>query len=225
MDVQLVIGAGAIGAATAQLLADRGERVRLVTRSGGGPEHSAVERVAADASDADALSRLAAGAAVIYSCAGPAYHRWATDWPPLAAALPRVLAGKRAWAPAALDVPHSWTYTGDVARTLLAVAADARSWGRAWHVPTGPPTSFREVATRAAELAGVPALRLSVMPYPVLWLAGLFNPLARASRETQYQIRKPFVLDSTAATEAFGISPAPLDDALRETIADLRSRS
>jgi hypothetical protein len=49
--------------------------------------------------------------------------------------------------------------------------------------------------------------------------------LARASRETQYQFRKPFVLDSTAATEAFGISPAPLDDALHETIADLRSRS
>jgi nucleoside-diphosphate-sugar epimerase len=139
--------------------------------------------------------------------------------------LPKVLAGKRASAPADLDAPHSWTYTGDVARTLLAVAADARSWGRAWHVPTGPPESFREVATRVAELAHVPAPRLSVMPYPVLWLAGLFNPLARASRETQYQIRKPFVLDSTAATEAFGISPAPLDDALRETIADLRSRS
>src|SRR6266702_6533938 len=86
---QLVIGAGAIGTATAQLLADRGERVRLVTRSGGGPEHPAVERVAADASDADALSRLAEGAAVIYSCAGPAYHRWVTDWPPLAAALLR----------------------------------------------------------------------------------------------------------------------------------------
>src|SRR4249919_3941906 len=73
MDVQLVIGAGAIGTATAQLLADRGGRVRLVTRSGAGPEHPAIERVAADASDADALSRLAAGVAVIYSCAGPAY--------------------------------------------------------------------------------------------------------------------------------------------------------
>ena len=44
MDVRLVIGAGAIGAAIAQLLADRGERVRLVTRSGGGPEHAAIER-------------------------------------------------------------------------------------------------------------------------------------------------------------------------------------
>jgi nucleoside-diphosphate-sugar epimerase len=49
--------------------------------------------------------------------------------------------------------------------------------------------------------------------------------MARAARETQYQFRKPFVLDSTAATEAFGIKPTPLDDALRETIADLRSRS
>ena len=308
MGVQLVIGAGAIGTATARRLADRGERVRLVSRSGGGPEHPAIERVAADASNADALSRLAEGAAVIYSCAGPAYHRWATDWPPLGAALlraaqtsgallvttgnlygygavdgpmteglplrpntekglvrvriwngsleahragrirtaevrssdylgagavtpltllvlPKVLSGKRALAPADLDAPHSWTYTGDVARTLLAVAADAGSWGRAWHVPTGPPKSFREVASRAAELAGVRAPRLSVMPYPVLWLGGLFNPLARASRETQYQFRKPFVLDSTAATEAFGISAASLDDALRETIADLRSRS
>jgi hypothetical protein len=49
---------------------------------GAGPEHPAIERVAADASDADALSRLAEGVAVIYSCAGPAYPRWVTDWPP-----------------------------------------------------------------------------------------------------------------------------------------------
>jgi len=138
--------------------------------------------------------------------------------------LPKVLAGKRASAPADLDAPHSSTHTGDVARTPLAVAADTGSWGRAWHVPTGPPKSFREVVTRATELAGVPAPRLSAMPYPVLWLGGLFNPMARAVRETQYQFRKPFVLDSTAATEAFGIRPAPLDDALRETTAHLRSQ-
>jgi uncharacterized protein YuzE len=87
VDVQLVVGAGAVGTATAQLLAGRGGRVRLVTRSGAGPEHPANERGAADASDADALSRLAERVAVIYSCAGPAYPRWVTDWPPLAAAL------------------------------------------------------------------------------------------------------------------------------------------
>ena len=81
--------------------------------------------------------------------------------------LPKVLAGKRAWAPADLDAPHSWTYTGDVARTLVAVGSNASAWGRAWHVPTGPPQSFHEVAARAAELAGVAAPRLSAMPYPV----------------------------------------------------------
>ena len=304
--MQLVIGAGAVGTATARLLSERGDDVRLVTRSGGGPEHPAIERVAADATDGDALARLAAGATAIYSCAGPAYPRWATDWPPLAAGLlraaetsgavlvttgnlygygavdgpmtedlplrpnsekgrvrvriweqalaahlagrirtaevrgsdylgagavspmtvlvlPKVLVGKRASVPADLDAPHSWTYTGDVARTLVAVASEQSSWGRAWHVPTGPPRSFREVAARATELAGLPGPLLSAMPYPVLWIGGLFDPMARAVRETQYQFRGPFVLDSTAATEAFGISPAALDDVLRETIADLRT--
>jgi nucleoside-diphosphate-sugar epimerase len=304
--MQLVIGAGAVGTATARLLAERGDEVRLVTRSGGGPDHPAIERVAADATDGDALARLAAGGTAIYSCAGPAYPRWATDWPPLAAGLlraaetsgavlvttgnlygygavdgpmtedlplrpnsekgrvrvriweqalaahragrirtaevrgsdylgagavspmtvlvlPKVLVGKRASVPADLDAPHSWTYTGDVARTLVAVASDQSSWGRAWHVPTGPPRSFREVAARATELAGLPGPLLSAMPYPVLWIGGLFDPMARAVRETQYQFRGPFVLDSTAATEAFGISPAALDDVLRETIADLRT--
>jgi hypothetical protein len=37
------------------------------------------------------------------------------------------------------------------------------------------------MAARPAELVGVPTPRLSVMPCPVLWLGGLFNPMARAS--------------------------------------------
>ncbi len=52
-----------------------------------GPEHPAIERVAADATDAERLTRLASGAAALYNCASPQYHQWFTDWPPLAAAL------------------------------------------------------------------------------------------------------------------------------------------
>jgi len=33
------------------------------------------------------LSPLTAGAATLYNCANPPYHRWLTDWPPLASAL------------------------------------------------------------------------------------------------------------------------------------------
>lgn len=86
MSTHVIVGAGPVGSATARLLAARGERVRIITRSGSGPDHPAIERVAADATDADRLTELTRGAAVLYNCASPEYHRWFTDWPPLAAA-------------------------------------------------------------------------------------------------------------------------------------------
>jgi nucleoside-diphosphate-sugar epimerase len=82
--------------------------------------------------------------------------------------------------------------------------------------------SVRALAARAADLAGAPPARIAAMPVTALRLAGLFNPAARALVETQYQWRRPFVLDSTAATVAFGIKPTPVDDALRESVEDLR---
>lgn len=85
--IHVVVGAGATGTATALLLADSGERVRVVTRSGNGPAHPGVELVAADAADEAAFALASEGAAVIYNCANPPYHRWTTDWPPVAASL------------------------------------------------------------------------------------------------------------------------------------------
>jgi nucleoside-diphosphate-sugar epimerase len=81
----VIVGAGPVGTAVATLLAARGEQVRVITRGGTGP--SGVERVAADATDADRLSELTEGAVALYNCANPQYHRWLTDWPPLASAL------------------------------------------------------------------------------------------------------------------------------------------
>lgn len=83
-----VVGAGPIGSALTTLLADRGERVTVVTRSGRGPQHPLVTRVAADAGDAQALTTLATGSATLFNCANPGtYQRWEREWPPLAAAL------------------------------------------------------------------------------------------------------------------------------------------
>ncbi|WP_020392987.1 NAD-dependent epimerase/dehydratase family protein [Kribbella catacumbae] len=79
------MGSGPVGTAVARLLVERGEQVRLVTRSGNGPD--GVEKVKADATDAAVLSKLADGAETVFSCGGPAYDRWATDWPPLGASL------------------------------------------------------------------------------------------------------------------------------------------
>jgi hypothetical protein len=85
--LHVIVGAGAVGVATARLLAERGDQVRMVSRRGTGLEHPSVERVAADATDSAAIARLAHGAVALYNSAAPPYHRWSLDWPPLAAAL------------------------------------------------------------------------------------------------------------------------------------------
>jgi nucleoside-diphosphate-sugar epimerase len=304
MSEHVIVGAGAVGSATALLLADRGEHVRVISRRGTGPEHPAIERVAADATDAQRLTELAAGAVAIYNCANPLYHRWLTDWPPLASALltaaersgavlavmgnlygygrvdapitqktplaathPKLrlraqmwrdalaaaeagrirtteirasdyieqngllsfglgrplLAGRRAYSPAPLDVPHSWTSIRDCARTLATVATDERAYGQAWLVPTGPALTVRQLASRFAEVNGAPAAKITAIPYPVLWALGAFSPMVKELRTTHYQFTAPFVLDSSATTETFGLEPTPVDDALRDAAARLRT--
>ncbi|MET0740538.1 MAG: NAD-dependent epimerase/dehydratase family protein [Candidatus Nanopelagicales bacterium] len=91
MTRHVIVGRGAVGSTTAQLLAERGHEVRVVSRSGGSSGTAqgtgSVEYIAADAADAAALSDIAQGAVALYNCANPAYHRWPVDWPPLANAL------------------------------------------------------------------------------------------------------------------------------------------
>ncbi|WP_280315497.1 NAD-dependent epimerase/dehydratase family protein [Nocardia abscessus] len=306
MSLYVVIGAGPVGSATAELLAARGAQVRVITRRGIGPDHPLIERIAADATDATVLTQHCKGADVVFQCAQPPYHRWATDFPPLAAAalqaaeatgaallsvgnlygygqvdgpiseghplrpnsvkgrvraelwaealaahragrvrvaevrgsdylgagaksaftmvaLPAVLSGRRALFPADPDAAHSWTDVTDTARTLVAVADDENAWGRAWHTPTAPPVSVRELAGLAATVAHAPPARVSRMPAAMLWAAGLFDANAREMREMRYQFDRPFVLDSSAATAAFGIEPTPTVESLRATITALRA--
>ena len=59
MATHLVLGAGPVGTALAVRLARAGRTVAVVTRSGRGPEHPRVERVALDATDAPALADAA----------------------------------------------------------------------------------------------------------------------------------------------------------------------
>jgi nucleoside-diphosphate-sugar epimerase len=302
--MHVIVGAGAVGSQAALLLAERGEKVRVVSRRGTGPQHPSIELVAADATDAERLTALATGAAALYNCASPLYHQWFTDWPPLASALltaaersgavlaamsnlygygpvdgpitqktplaathPKLrlradmwrdalalheagriratevrasdyveansvlstvigkplLAGKRAYAPGPLDVPHSWTSTADAARTLVTAATDERAFGQAWLVPTNPALTVRQLATRFAEVNRAPKAKLMAIPYPVMWTVGVFSPLVKELRTTRYQFTRPFVIDSSATTEMFGLEPTPMDEALRDAAERLRS--
>ena len=128
-----------------------------------------------------------------------------------------LLSGKRVRVLGDPDVPHTFSYVPDVARTLAVLGTDDRSWGRLWHVPSAEPVSQRQALVRMAELAGAPAARVSRLPDVVLRVAGVAVPLLRELQETAYQRTRPYVLDSSAAQAMFGLIPTPLDEGLAAT--------
>jgi nucleoside-diphosphate-sugar epimerase len=305
----VIVGAGPVGTTTASLLAGLGHHVRVVTRSGSGPTHPNIERVALDATNAAALTTATAGAVAIYNCANPPYHRWPTDWPPVANAMvaaaessgavlvimgnlygygpmtrpmkesdplastgvkggvrikmwrdalaahesgriratevrasdfigprvlnshlgerviPRLLKGKGVQVLGNPDMVHSFTFMPDVARALVTAATDERGWGKAWHVPTNPASTSREMITMMCKIAGVEHVKVSSIPRAVLKVGGLFSPLLRELPEMLYQFDRPFIVDSSLFTSTFGQSPTPLQEVLTSTVNWYRNRA
>jgi nucleoside-diphosphate-sugar epimerase len=300
MSTHVIVGSGPVGTAIARLVTDRGEGVRMITRSGGGPEHPLIERVAADASDARRLTELTAGAEVLYNCANPKYTEWEKLWFPMndamiaaaraagavyaitgnlyvygpqpdgymsessplaavgrkgkvrikmwrdalasgvrtveargsdyvgagaagifsAVLLPAVQKQRAAWVPGDPELPHSFTYTGDMARTLVTLARDERAYGKAWHVPTPAPITVRQVADRYCDLIGAPRITLHKLPRFMMHGAGLAIPMAREMAEMDYQFYRPFRLDSSLTERTFGLTPTDLEVGIRETAAE-----
>ncbi|MET7738256.1 NAD-dependent epimerase/dehydratase family protein [Streptomyces sp. NPDC005402] len=300
MGKHVVIGAGSIGTNVARLLAERGQSVRIITRSGSGPEHRLIDRVAADASDPSRLTELSRGAEVIYHCANPpSYTMWERLLPPLqtaaiaaAEANDAVLAltgslyaygpqpggrmnehtpmaavghkgrlrrrmweqalaggirtvevrgsdyigkdangiyslliksalqkGKAAWITGHLDMPHTFTFNGDMAQALVTLAPEERAWGRPWHVPSPPAVTIRELARRYAVAAGRPPVKLIQIPRSVTRTAGLIVPIAREMAEMDYQWYAPFHMDATETADTFRLTATDLDTAVRNEVS------
>jgi nucleoside-diphosphate-sugar epimerase len=135
---------------------------------------------------------------------------------------PRVLAGKKAYVFGDPDMPHSYSYTPDVAAALVALGErdDARG---VYMLPVQPAESTRSVVGRiAAELgreiaiAGVPAWALRA--------AGVVSPMVRELAEMTYQWRQPFVVDDAKFRATFGLAPTPWGEAIAQTVAWARAR-
>jgi nucleoside-diphosphate-sugar epimerase len=298
--MNIIVGSGPVGSQIARLLTSEGESVRMITRSGSGPEHPLIERVAADAADARRLTELAVGAEAVYNCANPKYTEWEQKWfpmndamiaaakandavyaitgnlygygpqpgghmredTPLAAVgrkgkvrikmwrdalasgvrtveargadylgagavgifssvlLPAIAKGRTAWVPGDPDAPHTFTYTGDMARTLVTLARNDKAWGKAWHVPSAAPISVRDAANRYCDLIGAPHLTMHRLPRWTNHMAGRFNAMMREVAEMDYQFYFPFRLDSSLTAQTFGLTATPIEVGLRETAED-----
>ena len=133
--------------------------------------------------------------------------------------VPDIVAGKRVQLLGNPDAPHSWTYTVDVAKTLIAAAQNKTAWGRAWHAPTNPPRTQRQVVEELAKAAGVAPVKASAVPNTLLRLLGIFNSEMREVLITMYQFEQPFVIDGTATRRELGLTPTAWEEVLQATVS------
>jgi nucleoside-diphosphate-sugar epimerase len=132
---------------------------------------------------------------------------------------PALEKGRAAWIPGHLDMPHTFTYNRDMARALVTLAQDERAWGQAWHVPSPPAITLRELAHRYAAAAGRPPLKLIQIPRFAMHAAGVFVPIAREMAEMDYQWYAPFHMDATKTADTFGLAATDLDTAIRAQVS------
>lgn len=136
--------------------------------------------------------------------------------------VPRILAGKSVSLIGPINQPHSWTAPRDVAALLIAAARDPFAWGKAWHVPSNPPRTQREVIDDIADTAQVEHVKVQEVPRSVTRILGLFNPAIRELDETAHQWDRPFVIDDAESRAAFGLQPTPWHEILDEIVLRYR---
>jgi len=116
-----------------------------------------------------------------------------------------------------LDLPHTFTYIDDFARGLVTLGEHDEALGSAWHVPSAPTLTQREIVTLIFEAAGTTP-KMGETPAVLLKALGLFNPLAREVAEMLYEFDEPFVMSHARFEGAFGNGATPHEDAIRETV-------
>ncbi|ATE53181.1 MULTISPECIES: NAD-dependent epimerase/dehydratase family protein [Actinosynnema] len=137
------------------------------------------------------------------------------------AVFPGALTGETVLGLGDVDLPHSYTYIGDVARGLALLGETPDADGRVWHLPTAPARTTRQVFDLIAERVGRP-LDVRVLAELAPW--GPFDEVFVGEyREVFYQNQEPQVVDSSAFQERFGVAPVDLEEGVDATLAWYRS--
>ena len=116
-----------------------------------------------------------------------------------------------------LDMPHSYTYTGDFARALILAAANEEALGRSWIVPNDAPLTAADAASVVFSESGRSG-RISTVPRWMIAMMGITSPLLRELREMLYQKEEPYVANGDEFAKRFAFEPTPFARGVRETI-------
>ena len=169
-NLEIVTGAGPVGSAVALQLAEQGINVRLLTRSGSGPEHPLIDRRRVDVSDSEALRAVSEGATAIYHCIHAAYN--AADWERELPAAEKVVLDAAASIGAVVVFPESlYAYNSDT----LMTESDPRN-------ATGGKRGVRTALLRAREASATPTVSVVASDF--------FGPRVRTAHAGERMVPK-----------------------------------
>ncbi|MCJ0905553.1 NAD-dependent epimerase/dehydratase family protein [Rhodococcus sp. ARC_M6] len=168
--LEIVTGAGPVGSTVALQLAVQGINVRLLTRSGSGPEHPLIERRRVDVSDPEALRTATEGATAIYHCIHAAYN--AADWERELPAAEKIVLDVAASLDAVVVFPESlYSCNSDTVMT----EADPRS-------ATGGKRGVRTALLRARAASSTPTVSVVASDF--------FGPFVRTAHAGERMVPK-----------------------------------
>jgi len=146
-----------------------------------------------------------------YMGAGPG------DYAHVPRVIEKALKGKAVRVIGSADQPHTWTDVRDMGRALATVATEESAWGKVWHAPSNAPRTQAEAVNDVLASVGVKPVSVKALSPLMFTVVSSFVPIVRELKETAYQFTRPFVMDSSAITAAFGLEPSPWDDICRRT--------
>jgi nucleoside-diphosphate-sugar epimerase len=136
----------------------------------------------------------------------------------------RMLAGKAPQWLGNINALHSFSYTEDNGRALVALALDDETYGEVWHLPVNAPASTAaDIAAKLNNILGT-SFTIAVMPRPLLKVLSLFVPILREVGEMAYQIDDDYVFSDAKFRARFPeFKTTSLDEGLKRTVESFRS--
>lgn len=139
--------------------------------------------------------------------------------------LERMLQGKAPQTIARPDVKHTYAYTLDNGRALVALARDESTYGEAWHLPVGRPITMREVVEIFNKHLGTD-YEVSFLPPFLRKLLSLFMTDLREVGKMNYQFETEYIMSYDKFKNHFPeFAVTPYEEGIKEMITSFKSQN